>query len=157
MLNTKNICKNEGNSSLPKGDERVKVIINWLKKIKESELSVRKYFKTYDVPFNIRRYFEYQRILKELGEKGLLDKRGKGGQKKLTPEGENFIKICVASNPEVSPKWLKEELEKRYGIKVTPSGITRMLKRLTPEAEKRTRGRPRIHNKVEQNSCGDWK
>ena len=89
-----------------------------------------------------------------MGEEGLLDKRGKGGQKKLTPEGENFIKICVASNSEVSPKWLKEELEKRYGIKVTPSGITRMLKRLTPEAKKRTRGRPRIHNKVEQNSCG---
>ena len=40
----KNIDRNENKNSLPKRNERPKEIISWLKKVKESGLSVRKLF-----------------------------------------------------------------------------------------------------------------
>ena len=154
MLESKNTEKGKDERFLSEGVERIKTITSWLKRIGESNLSLRDFFKKYDVPFGIAQYFTYQKKLKEYGKEGLLDKRLQGSRKKLNSEGENFIKGCIAINPATSPKWLREQLEERYGLKMSASGITRILQRLTPEAKKRTRGRPQIHKENEYNTCG---
>jgi len=57
----------------------------------------------------------------------------------------------------VSPQWLIKELSERYDCKLTPSGITRLIQRLHPEMEKRSKGRPKIYEDTQlYNSCGGF-
>ena len=144
MKKSKKSNKNQDKKIRKEQNKRIRIIKSWLKKIEESNLSIKEFFEKNKVPFTRSQYFVYRKKLEELGEEGLLDNRPKSGGKKLTAEAEAFIKGCIASNPEVSPKMLQEHLEKQFGITVSPSGVTRMLKRLNPEAKKRSRGRPRL-------------
>ena len=134
--------------------KRMAMIKSWLQKIEESELSKKEFFEKNKVPFSPSKYFAYRRNLKKFGEEGLIDKRSHSRRKKLTPEAENFIEICTASNPNVEPNWIREQLEERFGIKMTSSGIAAALKRIAPELKKRAIGRPRVHEKIEHNKCG---
>ena len=150
MLNQNKIASNDA-------DDRTKSIIAWLKKIEKSKLSITKFFEKYSVPFSRSQYYLYDRRLKEFGESGLRDKRGKGGNRKLTSENEAFIAGCVESNPEISPQWIRQALDKRFGFMLSPSGVTRVLQRLNPDSKKRTRGRPKKHEQqVHHNSCGGF-
>ena len=111
-------------------DDRTKDIIVWINKIEKSKFPIQKFFENHPVPFSRSQYYLYSKGLKEFGQSGLRDKRSEGGNKKLTPETEAFIAGCVESNPEVSPKWIQEALNKNFGFTLTPSGITRVLQRL---------------------------
>ena len=97
--------------------------------------------------------------LKDFGESSLCDKRSEGGNRKLTGEGEAFVAGCVESNADISLQWIQEALSKRFGVTLSPSGVTRLLQRLSPDRENRTRGRRREYeHKVEpqHNSCGGF-
>jgi transposase len=139
-------------------DDRTRTIIVWLNKIEKSELSLTKFFAKYPVPFSRSQYYLYSQKLRRFGESGLQDKRSEGGNRKVTAETEAFIVGCVESNPEISPKWLQEAVNKRFGLILTPSGVTRVLQRLYPDKEKRTRGRPKKQHEAEilHNSCGGF-
>ena len=138
-------------------NDRTKTIIVWLEKIKNSELSTADFYKKYTIPFSRSQYYLYKKKFSEYGELGIRDKRSRGGKKKLNSESESFIKGCVATNPDVSPKWLRQELAEKYNCSLSPSGITRVLQRLNLEIPKRTKGRPRIYKKeAEHNSCGGF-
>jgi len=138
-------------------NDRTKDIIVWLNKIEKSKLSTKDFFEKYPVPFSRSQYYLYNQRLKEFGESGLRDRRSEGGNKKLTPDSEAFIAGCVESNPEVSPKWIQEALNKRFGFTLTPSGVTRVLERLNLAREERRRGRPRKYEQeVQHNSCGGF-
>ncbi len=142
---------------LSDSDDRTKTIIVWLNKIVKSKLSIVEFFQKHNVPFSRSQYFLYNNKFKKFGESGLCDKRSAGGNKKLTRESEAFILGCVASDPNVSLKWLQEALDKRFDLTLSPSGVTRVLQRLNPDKEKRTRGRPKQHEEnVEHNSCGGF-
>jgi len=147
--------KKKINSHSP--DLRTKDIIVWINKIEKSKLSIKDFFENYPVPFSRSQYYIYNKKLKESGESGLRDKRSEGGNKKLTPESEAFITGCVESNPTISPQWIQESLSRRFGIILTPSGITRVLQRLDLISDKRTKGRPRKYDQeVQHNSCGGF-
>jgi len=136
---------------------RTKTIVVWLEKIDKSELSAADFYKKYDVPFSRSQFYLYKKKFAESGELGIHDKRSNGGNKKLNTESEAFIKGCVATNPYVSPKWLKQKLAEKYSCILSPSGITRVLQRLDLDIPKRTKGRPKIHKKeAEHNSCGGF-
>lgn len=138
-------------------NDRTESIIFWLKKIEKSKLSVTDFFQKYTVPFSRSQYYLYNKKFKEFGELGLSDKRNEGGNKKLNSESEAYIKGCIATNPDVSPKWLRQELAENYNCNLSPSGITRVLQRLHLDIPKRTKGRPKIHKKeAEHNSCGGF-
>ncbi len=138
-------------------NDRTKSIIFWLEKIEKSKLQITDFFKKYSVPFSRSQYYLYNKKFKEFGELGIRDKRSEGGNKKLNSESEAFIKGCVATDPDVSPKWLRQELAKKYNCNLSPSGITRMLRRLQIDIPKRTKGRPKIHKKeAEHSSCGGF-
>jgi transposase len=138
-------------------DERTSSIIVWLAKIEKSKLSVGRFFEKYPVPFSRSQYYLYSQKLRRFGESGLHDKRSEGGNRKVSSESEAFVVGCVESNPEVSPKWLVEAVNKRFGLTLSPSGMTRVLHRLYPDKEKRTRGRPKKKDQeILYNSCGGF-
>jgi transposase len=138
-------------------DARTKDIIAWINRIEKSKLPIKKFFESNPVPFSRSQYYLYTKKLKQFGESGLGDKRRKGGNKKLTADSEAFIAGCVESNPEISPQWIQQAVNKRYGILLTPSGITRVLQRLNLVKEKRPKGRPRKYEReVQHNSCGGF-
>jgi len=142
-----------------KGDDRAKSIIAWLSRIEKSGCTITEFFDKYNVPFSCSQYYLYKSRLKEFGESGLRDKRSEGSNRKLTGEGEAFVAGCVESNADISLQWIQEALSKRFGVTLSPSGVTRLLQRLNPDRQNRTRGRRREHeHKVEpqHNSCGGF-
>jgi transposase len=156
MLNEA-MCNREMKIVVDKGEGRTKSIIAWLSTIEKSGLTITEFFEKYEVPFSHSQYYLYKKRLKEFGESGLCDKRSAGGNRKLTVESEAFIAGCVESNPEVSLQWIQEALNKRYGVTLTPSGITRLLQRLNPDRQKRARGRRRKYEQMAKyNSCGGF-
>ncbi len=158
MLNEA-ICNHKINIVVDKGDDRTKSIIAWLSRIERSECTITEFFDKYNVPFSCSQYYLYKSRLKEFGESGLRDKRSEGGNRKLTGEGEAFVAGCVESNSDISLQWIQEALSKRFGVTLSPSGVTRLLQRLNPDRQKRARGRRREYkHKVEpkHNSCGGF-
>jgi len=139
-------------------DNREQSIAVWLKRIEESPLSVMDFFeRTADVPFSRAQYYRYLKKAREGGEQSLCERKHRGGNRKLSPEGEAFIAGSVGRDPDVSPLWLREVLAEKYECFLSPSGMSRALSRLHPELEKRGRGRPRIDKSAgEDNACGGF-
>ncbi len=134
-----------------------KRIIAWLSRIETSGCTIAEFFEKYNVPFSRSQYYLYKSRLKDFGESRLRDKRSEGGNRKLTGEGEAFVAGCVESNSDISLQWIQGALRKRFGVTLSPSGVTRLLQRLNPDRENRTRGRRREyeHNvEPKHNSCG---
>jgi transposase len=151
----KNISNQQEKNPQNKNDDRTKIIISWLEKIEKSRLTILDLFKKEEIPFSQSQYYLYRKQYEEFGESGIRDKRIKGGNKKLSSLSEAFIEGCVESNPNVSPQWLREKVAERYGCKLSPSGITRVLQRLNLTKVRRTRGKPRVNTQREgHNSCG---
>lgn len=85
-------------------DDRGQSIVAWLNRIEESPLSVVDFFeKTTAVPFSRAQYYRYLKKAGEGGEESLSDRRHRGGNRKLSAEGEAFIAGCVERDPHVSP------------------------------------------------------
>ena len=140
-----------------RADDRTRDIIAWLEKIRKSKLSVTKFFEKNTVPFSRSQYYLYVKKLREFGESDIRDKRSEGGHRKLTAENEAFISGCVESNPDVSPQWIREAVAKRFGVTLSPSGVTRVLQRLYPDREKRPKGRPKTREQeIRHDSCGGF-
>ena len=114
IISGQSIPKPKGRYQPDNSDDRTRTIIVWLNKIEKSELSLTKFFAKYPVPFSRSQYYLYSQKLRRFGESGLQDKRSEGGNRKVTAETEAFIVGCVESNPEISPKWLQEAVNKRF-------------------------------------------
>jgi hypothetical protein len=71
-------------------DGRIAEILSTLKKIEDSNLSVREYFDQNIIPFTRPQYYIYRKTLRKYGEEGLCDKRATGNNTKLTQR----IKDC---------------------------------------------------------------
>jgi len=156
-MSAQRIDNHQDGKGLNDADNRTRDIIFWLRKIEKSKLSITKFFEKHSVPFSRSQYYLYDRRFRESGESGLRDKRNGGGNRKLTFENEAFIAGCVESNPDVSPQWIQQALDKRFGVPLSPSGVTRVLQRLNLDGKKRSRGRPKKHVlTVQHNSCGGF-
>ncbi|MCP4348874.1 MAG: hypothetical protein GY795_25625 [Desulfobacterales bacterium] len=139
-------------------DKRTIAIITWLERIEKSKMTVSDYLKKYNVPFSRSQYYLYRKKYRESGYSGIRDQRVNGCNRKANTEIESFILGCIASNPEVNNKWLRRKVAERYDCNLSPSGITRIIQRLSPpERKKRSTGRPRINEQEEvYNSCGGF-
>ena len=111
-------------------DTREKTIRLWLERIERSQLSVGEYLSRYNVPFGRAQYYVYKRKMESGGVEAIRDGRGRGNHRRLTPEAEGFVKGYVAAHPEVTLSQLQALLKDRFQIEITPSGVTRCLKRL---------------------------
>lgn len=91
-------------------EQRAETIIKWIKQIETSDLSVTQFLKTWGVPFSRAQYFNYKRRMEKLGPDGLMDRRTKGNNRKLTLEHEIFLKGCIKGDPDVSLEGLRRSL-----------------------------------------------
>ena len=99
-----------------------------MKEIQNSELSVRQYFATHDVPFTRAQYYLFQKAIKKYGEvEGLCDKVHRKGPRKLTPESQVFIEGCLELDSSIGPTWIQKKLEEKYSIIMTVSGCVRQV------------------------------
>ncbi len=132
-------------------------VAKWIERIETSNLSVSKYFETKAVPFCRTQYFKYKRRLQESGLAGLHDRRSKGGNRKVSPEQEGFLKGCIKRDPDVSVSWLQQALTEEFQCNITLSGMSRILTRIYPDRARNV-GRPpkTVKARVVSNALGGF-
>lgn len=119
-------------------EERVRKILNNIQSIRESNLSVKKYFETKFVPFSRVQYYNYSKILNKYGEEGLRDKRENGNSTKLTQNIKDHIRITVKNDPYISTKELICKIQEEFDKDISKSSLndfrkSRGLTRKRPE------------------------
>ena len=123
--------------------KKATAVVEWVQRIEKSALSVSKFFETHDIPFSRAQYFIYKRRLEESGSDGLIDKRGVGGNRKITYEQEVFLKGCLRGNSDAPLGWLQQMLVEEFGCEVNMSTVSRALTRISPDREPKIGGRPK--------------
>jgi len=113
-----------------KSSGRASIIADWVARISNSRLSVRRYFQQFQLPFSQRQYFLYKRKLQQQGVGALRDGRAGGNHRKLSAEAEGFLAAYLQTHPEVSLGELQRLVEVRFDAAVTKSALSRALKRL---------------------------
>ncbi|MBU4400993.1 MAG: hypothetical protein KKE86_16890 [Planctomycetes bacterium] len=112
------------------GEDRERTIRLWLTRIEHSKLNVADYFSRHDVPFTRRQYYRYRRGLRERGPDALGDGRAPGNRRRVHVRAEGFLTGYVEAHPLADLAELQGVLEKKFGIELTTSGMSRCLKRL---------------------------
>jgi len=100
-------------------------IIKAIKAIEKSPLSVNKYFKKYNPPFNYSTYYSYKQTIKEEGIEGLSDKRHQGNNTKLTTEIKNYVKGFLENKRSTTSLEIKNKIKKEFKIDISVRSINR--------------------------------
>lgn len=103
-------------------------ILEVIKSIKKSNLSVRKYFQINTVPFSQSQFYTYCSIIKKSGEEGLYDKRQDGNSTKLTQTIKDFITFTVSDNMSISSATLASRIQKKFKIVISRQSINSFRK-----------------------------
>jgi len=131
-------------------DTKRKMILKWMERIGCSELSISTFFEQNSVPFSKAQYFNYKKQVAIAGPEGLQDRRKLGGNRKLSPEAEGFIRGCIKSKPDVTLEWLQNSIQEAFGCELSLSAISRALKRICGNQVSLSTGRPKsISKKVD--------
>ncbi len=109
-------------------EQRVQKILNNIQSIRESNLSVKKYFETNFVPFSRVQYYNYCKILNKYGEEGLRDKREDGNSTKLTQSIKDNIRITVKNDPYISTKEIIGKIQKEFNTNISKSSLNDFCK-----------------------------
>jgi len=109
--------------------EREKLILGVINEVSKSNLSARKYFSVYDVPFGLRQYQSYLKAYKENGINGLYDHRKEGNAKKITPEVEHYLIGLLENNRELSPSDVILRINGRFNINIKSRTINNFRKK----------------------------
>jgi transposase len=109
---------------------RVATVVGWLTRIKNSKISVRKFFQRFGVPFSREHYFSYKRKYEAGGAAALEDGRANGNHRKLNVDAEGFLAAYVRTRPEVSLGELQRLLTTRLKVAVAKPTLSTCLKRL---------------------------
>ncbi len=124
-------------------DTKRAMIIDWMERIKHSELTIVDFFKHHKVPFSKAQYFNYKKQIEIAGPSGLQDRRNRGGNRKLVPEAEGFLLGCVKSNPDVTLGWLQNAIQEDFNCQLSTPAICRAIKRISENQVNLTKGRPK--------------
>jgi len=124
-------------------DTKRTMIIDWMDRIKHSELSIVDFFKHYKVPFSKAQYFNYKKQIETASHSNLQDRRYRGGNRKISSEAEGFLLGCVKSNPDVTLDWLQNAIQENFNCNISTSAICRAIKRVTENQVNLIKGRPK--------------
>jgi len=113
-----------------KSPNRVSFIVEWIARISNSRLSVREYFRRFQVPFSQRQYFLYKRQWQQSGVGAVPDGRAGGNHRKLSAEAEGFLAGYVRTHPQASLEEVQGLVEVRFNTVVSKSALSRALKRV---------------------------
>ncbi|MBI4607155.1 MAG: hypothetical protein HY721_34765, partial [Planctomycetes bacterium] len=119
--------------------ERVRQILQWLKRFARSGLSGRAFFRKHRPPFSLTRFLHYLKLFEATGAHGLADGRARGNNRRIHSEAEGFLAGFAAAHAEATEQDLRAEIRRRFGIEVSQPAISRCLKRLGVSRERRKR------------------
>lgn len=126
----------------------------WINKIGNSKLSVNEFFEKYNVPFGKTQYYAYLKMLK-IDDSAVLSARTKN--RKLSSEAENFIIAYLSLSDEINLSQLQNLIAKRFECKMSISGLSKAIARISPDGIARKVGRPRkAKNSEEYNQLGGF-
>jgi len=122
-------------------DGRIAEILSSIKKIEDSNLSVREYFDQNIVPFTRPQYYIHRKTLRKYGEEGLRDKRASGNNTKLTQRIKDYIIPVVTENRSISSSQLQSRIQNQFDINISLSNLNNfrasaLLTRLPPPPKK---------------------
>ena len=137
---------------------KIKIVIEWIERIRESKMPVAVFFSDNDVPFSKAQYYIYKKKLEIEGLSGLSDNRTRGGNRKLSPEAEGFLLGCVKSNAGITLECLQSSLQDNFNQRVSLSSISRAIKRISKDQVHLSRGRRKstLKNEAVINSLGGF-
>lgn len=120
---------------------RIPNILEHIRRIQESNMSVAKYFRENSVPFTRIQYYRYCNTIKRSGIEGLKDKREYGNSKKFTERIKDYIIYVLQDNPYLSSSKLQSKIYSQFGVKISTSGInsfraSNSLTKLSPPKNK---------------------
>lgn len=137
-----------------KGMLQNKEILYWTNKIKTSGMPVLEFFKKHNVPFEKTQYYAYLKLI-SIDSNAVLSARTKN--KKLTREAEEFIVAYLNLSENLNLSNLQYLVSERYECKMSISGLSKAILRLTNKNIIRKVGRPKKENKtIEYNQLGGF-
>ncbi len=108
------------------------MILQVMDEAENSPLSINQYFKEKDPPFGRAQYYLYKKALRERGEGGLNDQRGKGNNLKFTNEMKNFVKGLLEYNRSMNSSEVQNAIKNEFGIAISNTVINAIVSRFTP-------------------------
>ena len=102
---------------------RLLSILTTMDDIKKSTLSIQRYFKDNETPFNRAQYYNYRRILEEKGVEALIDQRSEGNNLKFTIEMKSFAKGILNNCKSLTSLDVQEEIKKEFGTIISETTI----------------------------------
>jgi len=99
------------------------MILQVMKNVEESPLSINQYFKEKRAPFSQAQYYLYKKILKEKGIEGLSDQRCEGNNLRFTDDMKNFVIGLLEHNLSMSTTQIQNAIKNRFEITISNTTI----------------------------------
>jgi transposase len=109
--------------SKSKQDDRVSAIMQVMKAVEQSPLSVSQYFQEHKSLFGRAQYYLYKKILEERGQQGLADQRHRGNNVKFTKEMKSFVKGVLGSDRSLTSSEIQAAIHNEFGVMISITGI----------------------------------
>lgn len=103
--------------------QRIMTILEMLKEIEQSSLSVNQYFKTQNPPLSRAQYYLYKKALQEVGIEGLIDQRTKGNNLKFTKEMKGYAKGMLTVNRSLTTQEVQQAIKDEFGVPISKTVI----------------------------------
>ena len=104
-------------------ESRVSTILQIMKDVKESSLSVNKYFKEKNLPFGQAQYYLYRKAIEKMGIEGLYDQRSKGNNLKFTDEMKSFVKGLLKHNRSLTSTEVQNAIKNEFKTAISNTVI----------------------------------
>jgi len=108
---------------------RQKEILQLFKNIDISDLSVKKYFTTYETPISLSQYYRLKKRFGQQGITGIEDNRVAGNARKQSPQQTKLIRAVISYNQHLTPKLLQKELQDKWEIELNTSQINQLRRK----------------------------
>ena len=109
---------------------RQKEILQLFKNIDISDLSVKKYFTTYETPISLSQYYRLKKRFGQQGITGIEDNRVAGNARKQSPQQTKLIRAVISYNQHLTPKLLQKELQDKWEIELNTSQINQLTAKI---------------------------
>jgi len=104
-------------------ESRVSTILQIMKDVKESPLSVNKYFKEKNVPFGQAQYYLYKKAIEKFGIEGLYDQRRNGNNLKFSDEMKSFVKGLLKHNLSLTSTEVQNTIKNEFKTTISNTVI----------------------------------
>ena len=108
---------------------RQKEILQLFKNVDSSDLSVKKYFTTYETPISLSQYYRLKKRFDQQGIIGLEDNRTAVHSRKQSPQQTQLIRAVISYNQHETNKSLQKELQDKWEIELNTGQINQLRRK----------------------------